>query len=114
MMERAVFRIKDILEAIEQILNLVQDSNFTSFAADRMRIAAFERFVEIISEASRHVPEELKAGTPEIEWHNIANIGNHLRHAYHRTDPGILWNLYEQGHLMRLREACQAFLRGAE
>lgn len=56
--------------------------------------AAFERFMEIVSDASRHVPAELKAMHPQIPWTEIAHFGNQLRHAYDRIDAGILWDTY--------------------
>ena len=56
---------------------------------------AVERLLEIISEASRHIPVDMKAKEPNIHWRRLADLGNWLRHAYHRTDPGILWDMIE-------------------
>ena len=39
-------------------------------------------------EASRHIPVDMKAKEPKINWRRLADLGNWLRHAYHRTDPG--------------------------
>lgn len=88
----------------------MSDLSFPDFLSDRFKRAAFERFVEIISEASRHLPDAIKDKHPTIEWRNVADIGNHLRHAYHRADAEILWNLHDKGHLRRLREACSEYL----
>lgn len=74
-------------------------------AGNRVTMAAFERFLEILSEASRHIPETLKAKTPEVPWRRVGDIGNHLRHAYHRVDAGVLWDIYESGELADLRKA---------
>jgi uncharacterized protein with HEPN domain len=107
---RSSFRIGDVVDAINQIEFLADNLSFKDFNADRVKRAAFERFIEIISEASRHLPDELKETNPEIEWRNIAAIGNHLRHAYHRADAEILWNLHDFGHLRKLKAACLKFL----
>jgi uncharacterized protein with HEPN domain len=56
---------------------------------------AVERGLEIISDASRHVPAELKALAPEIPWRQIAAIGNLLRHEYQRADVTATWNIVE-------------------
>ena len=56
--------------------------------------AAFERFLEIPSEASRHLPKDDKARFPDVPWSQIADLGNHLRHAYHKVDAEILWAIY--------------------
>ncbi len=111
MSERAILRISDVLDAIGQIEKLVEGTDFQRFQHDRAKRAAYERFVEILSEASRHVPDALKTAHPEVSWIDVANIGNHLRHAYNRTDPEILWNLHEKGHLILLKAACENFMK---
>ena len=52
-----------------------------------------ERCVEVVSEASRHVPAEQKARFPDVPWPEIAAIGNKLRHDYNRIDDVILWRV---------------------
>ena len=54
---------------------------------------ALERGLEIISEASRHLPDDLKDRHPHIPWRKVAGIGNVLRHDYERIAPAILWKL---------------------
>ncbi len=56
--------------------------------------AAFERFLEIISEASRHVPAAWRDEHDVVPWRQIGDLGIHLRHAYHRTDAAALWSIY--------------------
>lgn len=107
---RMIFRLRDVVDAITQIENLVEDKTFSQVFADRILRAAFERFLEILSEASRHIPTELKEEAPQIAWPEIAAIGNHLRHAYHRVDFEILWRIYEDGELIELRTAVEKFL----
>jgi uncharacterized protein with HEPN domain len=110
MADRTVFRLNDIIDAIEQIDLLLAGKSFEDLVKDRVLRAAFERFLEILSEASRHVPDEIKARKPEIEWSRIAAIGNHLRHAYHRVDAEILWQIYAEGKLALLHEAVNGLL----
>lgn len=109
MVDRAIFRIGDVRQAIVDINTLLDGKTFADVERDRVVRAAFERFLEIISEASRHIPEELKARRPDIPWHQIAGIGNHLRHAYHRSDAEVLWNVYLHD-LGALEAACADLL----
>ena len=82
--------------------------------ADAVTRAAFERFLEILSEASRSVPDEWKAEFgPKIPWRSIADLGNALRHAYHRTDTRLLWSVYEDD-LGPLEAAIDAMLEPRE
>jgi uncharacterized protein with HEPN domain len=102
---RIAGRLDDIRDAIRQIELLLAGRDLSSLAADRLAQAAFERFLEIVSEASRHVPGELKVLAPEIEWREIAAIGNQLRHGYQQIDIGILWDIHAKGQLRSLDDA---------
>ncbi len=77
-----VSRLEDILDAIVAIAEDTAGKTFDDYAAERMLRDAVARNVERISEASRHIPNDLKARHPEIPWRKVAGIGNILRHAY--------------------------------
>ncbi|MGZ5874703.1 MAG: HepT-like ribonuclease domain-containing protein [Bradyrhizobium sp.] len=68
-----------------------------------------ERGVEIISEASRHLPDDLKARNHEIPWQKVAGIGNVLRHDYESIAAPVLWKLV-QADLSTLEKACRSEL----
>ena len=80
-----------ILAAIANIEADTTGHDAESFRADRRTRQLVERNLEIISEASRRLPEDLKAKEPTIPWKAIAGIGNVLRHDYHNSYPVVLW-----------------------
>lgn len=86
-------RLFDILDCIRQIDLILADASFEEFRRDKVRYLAVERLLEIISEASRHVGDDLKKREPAIEWKQIANFGNVLRHGYELVDAQIIWNI---------------------
>lgn len=88
-------RMAHIREAIASIREAVAGKTLQSFTADKLLRLAIERLLEIVSEASRHLPADLKADAPEINWRRLADLGNWLRHAYHRTDAGLVWTMIE-------------------
>jgi uncharacterized protein with HEPN domain len=88
-------RLAHILTAIEDIRAMVSGRSLMDFTDDRMRRMAVERLFEIISEASRYIPTEMKERQSDIAWQKMADLGNRLRHTYHRVDPVILWNIVE-------------------
>jgi len=55
--------------------------------------AMVERYIERISEASRHIPDDPEATEPGIDWRGIAAVGNVLRHAYDRIEAKRLWQI---------------------
>ncbi|MGY3605003.1 MULTISPECIES: HepT-like ribonuclease domain-containing protein [unclassified Bradyrhizobium] len=88
-------RIDHILIAIDDIRRIVAGHTRESFANDLAIRLAVERLLEIISEASRFIPIDLKAQEPRINWRALADLGNWLRHAYHRTDADLPWSMVE-------------------
>ena len=108
---RTVDRLRDIIDAVDQIDILLAGKTLDDLQTDRVVRAAFERFLEVLSEASRHIPEALKQTVPEIPWQSISAIGNHLRHAYDRVDAKILWDIHAKGQLMEVRATANDFIR---
>ena len=83
-----------MLDAIEQFESFLgPDLTADGLADDRLRRAAVERTVEIISEASRRLPKAWKERFPDLPWSQIAGIGNVLRHGYDMVDPNIIYDL---------------------
>ncbi|HUO05780.1 MAG TPA: HepT-like ribonuclease domain-containing protein [Candidatus Binataceae bacterium] len=89
----AVPHLEDIIEAIERVREALGDLSLEQFESDWRRQWLVERGVEIVSEASRRIPDELKSRHPEIPWQKVAGIGNVLRHSYENVSAPILWKL---------------------
>ena len=68
-------RLQHMLEAARHIEQLVDGKTISDSEEDRVKSAALERFIEIISEASRHIPDGVKARHPEVTWPDVAAIG---------------------------------------
>jgi uncharacterized protein with HEPN domain len=103
--DRAIYRLHDIKQAIGDIRQVLNGFTYERMLGDVRTRAAFERLLEIVSEASRHVPQDwrTKYGA-DIPWSNVATIGNVLRHVYRLVDHRVLWNIY-QNHLGPLEAA---------
>jgi uncharacterized protein with HEPN domain len=103
-------RLHDMRDAINGISETLAGIKFDTYKDVWSMRRATERGIEIISEASRHIPPEMKAKFPEIPWQEIASIGNLLRHEYAKVDDRIIWNV-TQRHLIELGKAVEAMLR---
>jgi uncharacterized protein with HEPN domain len=82
-----------ILDAIEHIQRKLGGVSLEAFEDDLDRRRIVERCFEIISEASRRLPNKLKDRYPEIPWKKVAGIGNILRHDYENVVPDALWKI---------------------
>jgi uncharacterized protein with HEPN domain len=105
-------RLTDIVEAIELIRSEMAGVTLQAFEPDKRKRWLVERGIEIISEASRHLSDELKARHPEIPWPKVAGIGNVLRHEYEHVAHDVLWHVVRDD-LTPLERVCREELAGA-
>jgi uncharacterized protein with HEPN domain len=102
-------RLDDILQNIEAVRKFTCESRFEDFLGDLKTIYAVTRALEIISEASRHLPPDMKARMTGINWKGIAAVGNVYRHAYDSVEERFVWEVIVT-HLDPLRSAVIAEL----
>jgi len=59
---------------------------------DWQATAALERFIEIIGEGVKRLPNELRDRHPAVPWKEIAGTRDHLSHGYDDVDYQVLWD----------------------
>lgn len=112
-MQRSLrLRLNDILSAIDGAADTIGGAQFETFQTVYHLPRTIERCIEIVSEATRHIPDELKARHSEIPWQQIAGIGNVLRHDYDLVDDHITWDVATV-HFPRLKSAVLEMLKSA-
>ena len=87
--------LHEIITAIDGIQMAVAGKTFADFQKDWLLYHGAQCAIEIISEASRHLPDQLKAMHPKIRWRSIAGIGNVLRHEYHAISDKVIWKVIQ-------------------
>ena len=103
-------RLRDIIEAIGHIRSVLAGVSLKEFERDWSKRWLVERGTEIVSEASRHVADEIKLRRTEIPWRKVAGIGNILRHSYESIAADVIWKL-AQDDLPVLEAVCREELR---
>ena len=103
--------VEEMLDYIEQAQTYTQDMTFDQYFSDAKTQRAVERCIEVISEASRHVPNAIKEKYSQIPWSEVAAIGNIFRHEYHNVAARIVWDTVRL-HLPQLHAVVNAI--GAE
>jgi uncharacterized protein with HEPN domain len=83
--------LAEISEAIEGIETHAAGKSLADFQQDWLLRLAIQRALEIISEATRHIPDELLTRAPDVPWKKIRGLGNVLRHEYHKIADDVIW-----------------------
>ena len=98
--------LDDILQAIKDIRQFTSGMTSEQFIRDRRTQHACIRDLEIIGEAVKHLPADLRNRAPEIEWPKIAGLRDVLSHEYFGVDEVILWDVIAN-KLSDLSDACE-------
>ena len=88
--------IKDIVDAIESIEEFVAGMNFEEFKNDDKTVSAVVRKLEIIGEATKNIPDEIKEKYPMLPWKEMAKIRDKLIHGYFVVDFEIVWKVIKE------------------
>lgn len=101
-------RLLDILNAVEGIEQALAGKTFRDYADSDVLQRAVERWLEIISEASRYIPDEWKAESAGIPWRAVAEFGNVARHVYQSMSAVRVWET-ATNELAALKVVCERY-----
>lgn len=84
--------VKDILAAMIDVQRFVEGIDFETFVADDKTASAVVRKLEIIGEATKHVPETTRKEYPQVPWKQMAGMRDRIIHAYFAVNYGTVWD----------------------
>jgi uncharacterized protein with HEPN domain len=102
--------LEDIFEAIRKIRDYTDGLSLGAFAADARTFDAVIRNLEIIGEAVKQIPEDIRSLRPEVEWRRMGRLRDILIHQYFGVDVQIVWDIV-QNKLAPLEQAVRALLQ---
>jgi uncharacterized protein with HEPN domain len=83
--------IDDILEAVEKIEKYVKGLSSDEFIEDGKTVDAVIRNFQIIGEATKRIPDEVKRKYADIPWKEMAGMRDKLVHEYFGIKLDVLW-----------------------
>jgi uncharacterized protein with HEPN domain len=98
-----------MLESLEKIERYTTGLTFERFAWDDRTVDAVVRNLEIIGEAARQIPSEVRERYPEVPWRRVIGLRNVVVHEYFAVDVEIVWTVVRRS-LPELKEALRRMM----
>lgn len=87
--------LDDILEAAKRIEKYTKGLTLEKLKKDTLILDGVVRNLEIIGEAAKNIPNQIRKKYPEIEWKKIAGLRDILAHEYFGIDLEVVWDIIE-------------------
>lgn len=97
--------LNDIITSIVDVEEFTHGMSYEMFAADKKTVNAVIRSLEVLGEATKHIPASFRKKHPDIPWSKMAGLRDVLIHDYMGVDLKAVWNVTQN----RLRELKSLF-----
>jgi uncharacterized protein with HEPN domain len=88
--------LRDMLENAELALDFVQGMEYDEFFEDEKSRYAVMRALEVIGEAARQIPVDVRKANPQIPWREITAMRNKLMHEYFGANMKVVWKTVQE------------------
>ena len=83
--------LNDILDSMDKAVSFIKGLSEDNFIQDEKTSFAVIRALEVLGEATKQIPEEIKSKYPQIPWRDMSGMRDKLIHAYFGVDLRVVW-----------------------
>ncbi len=106
--------LEDILQSGNKVLNFTTNMTLEELVRDERTFDAVAHNLQIIGEATKNIPEEIRSQYPQVEWRKIAGLRDIIAHTYFSIDEEIIWDIIQNKLSILLEQIQNILLNYAE
>ncbi|GAI13930.1 unnamed protein product [marine sediment metagenome] len=88
--------VEDIISAMDKSIDFVKNISYEEFTRDDKTVFAVVRALEIIGEAAKKIPDDIRKNYPEIPWKDITGMRHKVIHEYFGVKLSIVWRTIKE------------------
>ena len=101
--------LQDIIDACAKVKDYTKDLDFEGFMGDDRTVDAVVRNLEIVGEAAKNLPIELRDLQPQVDWKNVARFRDKITHYYFKINYEIVWTIIDK-EIVEIEQATRVIL----
>lgn len=101
--------LQDIVDSCAKVLRYTEGATSEAFFSDERTYDAVMRNLQVIGEATKNIPDQMREKYSEIDWRKIAGLRDIITHAYFQVDNDVIWSVIQQ-RIQPLQKQIQSLL----
>ena len=112
-MRNVTLYLNDIVDNMRDAEEFIQGLSYGDFAVDKKTFNAVARAIEVIGEAAKNIPEDMRSKYPSVPWREMAGMRDKVIHSYFGVDREALWLVVKE-RIPSIRPLVEQIIREIE
>lgn len=91
MIRNIALYLRDIIQNMKDAEDFIREMSYEQFTGDKRSLNAVIRSIEVIGEATKNIPDDIREKYPMVPWKEMAGMRDKLIHLYFGVDKEVVW-----------------------